>query len=201
MIRLLCFGDSNTYGYDPRGAWGGRYPAAGRWPEQLAALSGWAVLNGGENGREISHRPQSLRQLDALLQASQPLDLCILMLGTNDLLNSYFPTADAIAGRMEALFCHLRGGWPSLPLVLAAPPSVVLPDPDLVQVSHELGGAYAALAAKLDLPFADAGQWGLSLAFDGVHLTEQAHRQFAGQMFRFLSSLPQFCNQEDSHHA
>ena len=33
-MRLICFGDSNTYGYDPRSFFGGRYP--GRWTDLLA---------------------------------------------------------------------------------------------------------------------------------------------------------------------
>ena len=44
-MKILCFGDSNTYGYDPRGYFGGRYDD--RWPEVLAALTGWDVVNLG----------------------------------------------------------------------------------------------------------------------------------------------------------
>ena len=38
--RIFCFGDSNTYGYDPREPLGGRYPADARWPELLSAATG-----------------------------------------------------------------------------------------------------------------------------------------------------------------
>lgn len=48
--RILCFGDSNSYGYDPRSYLGGRYPASVRWTALLEA-AGWMVINEGENGR------------------------------------------------------------------------------------------------------------------------------------------------------
>ncbi len=50
--RLLCCGDSNTYGYDPRSYLGGRYPETVRWTALLNA-EGWQVINEGENGRSI----------------------------------------------------------------------------------------------------------------------------------------------------
>ena len=56
-MRVLCFGDSNTYGYDPRSYFGGRYPAISRWVDLLAAKTGWDVINAGENGREIPRSP------------------------------------------------------------------------------------------------------------------------------------------------
>ena len=50
--RIVCFGDSNTYGYDPRSYLGGRYPESVRWTGRLKA-EGWEISNEGENGRSI----------------------------------------------------------------------------------------------------------------------------------------------------
>ena len=52
-MNIICFGDSNTYGYDPRGHFGGRYDADSRWVDILAAETGWTLSNLGQNGREI----------------------------------------------------------------------------------------------------------------------------------------------------
>lgn len=57
-MNVICFGDSNTYGYDPRGYFGGRYGADCRWVDILAAETGWTISNMGQNGREI---PSTLR--------------------------------------------------------------------------------------------------------------------------------------------
>ena len=52
-MSIICFGDSNTYGYDPRGYFGGRYNADSRWVDILATEIGWTISNMGQNGREI----------------------------------------------------------------------------------------------------------------------------------------------------
>ena len=48
-MKVCCFGDSNTYGYDPRGCFGGRYSQKSRWVDLVAAGTGWTVCNLGEN--------------------------------------------------------------------------------------------------------------------------------------------------------
>ena len=55
-MNVICFGDSNTYGYDPRGYFGGRYDADSRWVDILAAETGWTVRNMGQNGREMARQ-------------------------------------------------------------------------------------------------------------------------------------------------
>ena len=56
-MKVICFGDSNTYGYDPRPLDGGRYDASCRWVDILEAQTGWTVCNPGQNGREIPDEP------------------------------------------------------------------------------------------------------------------------------------------------
>lgn len=75
-VTVICFGDSNTYGYDPRSYFGGRYNADCRWVDILAAQTGWTISNMGQNGREI---PSSAPTFPA------DTDLLIVMLGINDL--------------------------------------------------------------------------------------------------------------------
>ena len=53
-MNVICFGDSNTYGYDPRSWLGGRYDAGSRWVYILTSETGWTIRNMGVNGREIS---------------------------------------------------------------------------------------------------------------------------------------------------
>lgn len=76
-MNVICFGDSNTYGYDPRSYFGGRYEADSRWVDILVAETGWTIRNMGHNGREI---PTSAPPFPA------DTDLLIVMLGTNNLL-------------------------------------------------------------------------------------------------------------------
>ena len=68
-MKVICFGDSNTYGYDPRGYLGGRYEADCRWVDILATETGWTVSNLGQNGREI---PSAAPALPATEKAPGP---------------------------------------------------------------------------------------------------------------------------------
>ena len=76
-MRILCFGDSNTYGYDPRGYSGERYPAEDRWVDIIAKKTPWEIINAGANGREIPRNPYALR----LLSQHDSVDLFLVMLG------------------------------------------------------------------------------------------------------------------------
>lgn len=82
--RTLCFGESNTYGYDPRFYLGGRYPKSVRWTGRLEA-EGWEVLNADKNGRSI---PQLDFEIEAAARSVQKLrpDTLTVMLESNDLL-------------------------------------------------------------------------------------------------------------------
>ena len=95
-MRILCFGDSNTYGYDPRSFFGDRYGAEDRWVDLLAKQTGHECINAGANGREIPHNPHALR----LLTEHVPVDIFLVMLGTNDLLQG--TSAKKATARMEA---------------------------------------------------------------------------------------------------
>lgn len=59
-MRILCFGDSNTCGYDPRGFFGDRYGAEDRWVDLLAKQTGHECINAGANGREIETAENSV---------------------------------------------------------------------------------------------------------------------------------------------
>lgn len=185
-MRVLCFGDSNTYGYDPRSRFGGRYPAESRWVDLLAEKTGWDLQNAGENGRAIPRRPQELSRFGQLLTASLPLDLLIVMLGTNDLLQG--ADAPGAAARMEAFLTQLPLSRENILLLSPPPmrPGTWVTEERLLHDSAALAERYRALAERLGVRFADAGGWQMELAYDGVHFTEAGHRAFAEGLSRVL---------------
>ena len=113
-MRLVCFGDSNTYGYDPQSFFGGRYPD--RWTDLIAERTGLEVVNLGQNGREI---PPGAGSLAGLLRRN---DLLVVMLGSNDLLCHPRFTAGDVAARMEDFLKML----PPCHVLLVAPPPMAL---------------------------------------------------------------------------
>ena len=181
-MRILCFGDSNTYGYDPRGFFGDRYGAEDRWVDLLAKQTGHDCINAGANGREIPRNPYALR----LLTEHTPVDIFLVMLGTNALLQG--ASAKEAATRMETFLNPLLPH--SKQILLVAPPSMKrgawVPTDKLVNESICLGEEYNLLAEKLNIPFVDTRHWNIELTFDGVHFTETGHHAFANHLMEVI---------------
>ena len=182
-VRILCFGDSNTYGYDPRGFFGDRYDAGDRWVDLLAKQTNHEIINAGANGKEIPRNPYVLR----LLNEHAPVDIFLVTLGTNDLLQG--ASAKEAATRMEAflnpLLTHCKY------ILLVAPPPMKrgawVPTDELVNESIDLAEEYKLLAEKLHIPFVDTRRWNIELTFDGVHFTENGHHRFSKLILAWLS--------------
>ena len=176
-MNIICFGDSNTYGYDPRGYFGGRYEADNRWVDILSAATGWTIRNLGQNGREIPY---------SSLAFPSDTDLLIVMLGTNDLLQGRSP--EQAARRLERFLSGVS--MDRSKVLLIAPPPVTLgawvSSPQLIDDSCTFARLCQALAEQLGTRFADAGKWDIPLAYDGVHFTEQGHKTFAAELLEEL---------------
>lgn len=176
-MKVICFGDSNTYGYDPRGYFGGCYEADGRWVDILAAETGWTISNLGQNGREIPSATPAF---------PDDSDLLIVMLGTNDLLQGRSP--EQAAERLERFLSGIS--LDRSKILLVAPPPVSLgtwvPSQQLIDASYSFAQLCQVLTERMGIRFADAGKWNISLAYDGVHFTEQGHRAFAAGLLEEL---------------
>ena len=61
-----------------------------------------------------------------------------------------------------------------------------MPSQQLIDDSHTFAKCCQALAEQLGIRFANAGNWGISLAYDGVHFTEQGHKAFAARLLEEL---------------
>ena len=181
-MRILCFGDSNTYGYDPRGFFGDRYGAGDRWVDLITKQAGYEVINAGANGREIPRNPYVLRSL----AEHTPVDVFLVMLGTNDLLQG--ASAKEAAARMEGFLNPLLPHCKQI--LLVAPPPMNLgawvPADKLVSESIHLAEEYKLLAERLNIPFVDTRHWIIELTFDGVHFTEEGHHAFANHLMEVI---------------
>lgn len=190
MKTVLAFGDSLTWGYDPEGP--GRHLRDNRWPVALAnALDGRAeVIAEGLNGRTTAFddhlgeaERNGARVLPTLLTSHKPIDLVIVMLGTNDLkpaIAGYAIAAKQGMGKLVGLI--RRHDWS----LGAAVPSVLLVSPppfcetdnaefaamfeSRIEESKRLAGMYADLARELDCGFFDAGTVAVTTPLDGIHL-------------------------------
>lgn len=199
--RILCYGDSNTYGYVPAGM-GRRYSENIRWPMKLASLlgEGFTVIEEGLPGRTADANTDAEAWKDgraylcAALSTHRPVDLLVLMLGTNDLKESFHRSAEDIAATMDSIiarsaeFLQMKQGYVPQ-ILLIAPPCLskdILYGPfcsdfDLrsVQVSKELAEAYAKVAEKYEILFLDGALYAGVSAKDGLHMEMQDHLKLA----------------------
>lgn len=177
-MKIICFGDSNTYGYDPRSYFGDRYRSDSRWVDILAEKTGWNILNEGLNGRVIPIKS---------IKVPSDTDLLIVMLGTNDVFFQDDP--DIIAKNMGKFLSGIN--IQKNRILLVAPPPVELGQWEnplsAIQASNSLASHYETLAKRLQMRFVNAGDWNIAMAFDGVHFTEEGHRTFADNLYHYLN--------------
>ena len=194
MKSILCYGDSNTWGYDPQTR--SRFPHDVRWTGVLARNleAGYRVIEEGLNGRTtrwddpIEAGRNGLTFLQPCLESHLPLDLVIVMLGTNDLKQRFGLSASDIAQSAASLakaasrYAQTSAGDPAQ-ILLVAPPAVTT----LTEFDQMFAGAqersrqfslYYRLAATWNrLPFFDAGSVIVSSERDGIHFEAAEHRK------------------------
>ena len=182
-IKLLCYGDSNTYGFDPRFGLSDRLPKDIRWAGRMDLLDDYTVFNEGMNGRQIPHSGWDYASFASIVSMHADAAYMTVMLGTNDLFHIPSVTADLIAVRMEKFLRYaldLKKSFDGILLIAPPPVSFYSNDRDArsSEASKGLSDVYCALAEKYGLLFADAGEWDIQMAFDGVHFSEEGHARF-----------------------
>ena len=205
---ILCYGDSNTWGYVPTTDYTlprQRYARDKRWPGILQAQlgGGYYVIEEGLNSRttNIDHVTPPDRNgktyLLPCLYSHSPIDLVILALGGNDAKTYFHRDAQAIAAGLEDLIQTIQaspyGATPVLPpkillLAPATPPAFVEAFTDenglaflagSVQKSIELEKILPKLAAKYHCEYLDANDSIKPSPIDGVHYDEAGHASLA----------------------
>lgn len=198
MRAVLCFGDSNTYGQTTANRPNDRYGHNIRWPGIIREKIGheWMVVEEGLSGRTtVSDDPiegaekNGRTYLKPCIMSHKPLDLVIIMLGTNDLKIRFNKPASEIAMGMGALVQDVKalpagvdGRIPEIMII--SPPPVCRNLKEWAPVfqgayekSWDLAVEYERVADALEIHFFDAGQVVASSEEDGFHLDKHAHRK------------------------
>ena len=178
----------------------------------------WRVSADGMPGRSIPEARYEWDYLRGVIERAMPFDLFAVMLGTNDILGTVRPDAGRAAQRMDRLITFVEELMPErvyeededpddlkLPgILLIAPPSFELGDESYLmsyvagdrtykqlyeEEAEKLTGYYRDLAKSRHLFFADASDWELQFACDGIHLSESGHVLFAAEMMDVLRHI------------
>jgi lysophospholipase L1-like esterase len=206
MKNILCFGDSNTYGfdidsYDMKTSQAGRLPFDVRWPGRVQLQLGaeYRVIEAGLNGRAIMmedpFKPyrKGIQSLPAALDCQSPLDLVILHLGVNELKTYFNLSAGMIARGIENMILLSQMSYNCSPvpqvLVIAPPPVGKNIEKSLFgdqfgSLAYEksllFGRQYQAVAEKHGCGFLDAGKLGFELnPIDELHYCAADHAKLA----------------------
>lgn len=196
--RILCYGDSNTWGYTP--LTGERYDEDTRWTQILARDLGeeYTVLENGLNGRTtVFDDPHVANRngrdgLPYALLTARPIDLVILMLGTNDLphTNAYGYSRGLSELALRILNAHIfykdsARIFRDAPKLLLVSPMTLHPQIDVIAPEGGYRGSYSEscrfaeftrqVAESYGLPWLDAAQYATPSPADGVHMLPQGH--------------------------
>jgi lysophospholipase L1-like esterase len=196
MKTVLCYGDSNTWGAVPMANWDDarRYAPAERWTGVMQAElgPGFQVIAEGLPGRTTAiEDPVEGAHLSGLphfrpcLESHRPLDLVVMMLGTNDFKRRLGLEAEDVAIGVRRLLEELRVldrfGEPRPPVVLICPPPVEVAGIFVTMYagaavkSRKLAPLLKSLAAANGALFLDAGEIIAASPIDGIHLDAAAH--------------------------
>lgn len=204
MARILIYGDSNTHGTVPLTNLGpsARFAPGVPWPDVLAEITGDTIIAEGLPGRTTVHEDpvdggarNGAAVLPAIVQSHMPLDVVVLMLGTNDLKPRFATSAFDIAKSVERLVTLTRGLAPASKILVIAPVPVietgVLADAFAGAQARQMGleAHMAEAATRVGAAFVCAEDYATVSAIDGVHLDAESHRALAHGIAPHIAAL------------
>ena len=193
MKKVLCYGDSNTWGYNAQNE--KRFGRDERWTGVLRQQlgGGYEVIEEGLNGRTtvwddpIEGSKNGETYLIPCLDTHAPMDMVVIMLGTNDLKLRFSLSAFDIAAGMEKLISIIEksesgidGKAPKILLLCPAPLGKLTNFADMLtggkEKSEKLSALYKDIAKKHGCSFLDIGSVVQTSDDDGVHFDEKSHK-------------------------
>ena len=205
MTDVLCFGDSNTWGYNPKD--GSRFPWGVRWTSVLQEQlkdQGIRVIEEGLCGRTtvfedpLRQGRKGVELFPTLLETHGQPDQIVLMLGTNDCKTVFSASADVIGKGIVRLLDQAKQFAPDSKILLISP--IFLGErvweegfdqefsSESVEVSKKLGDVYEKIAEQYGTDFFRAADYVQSSEEDQEHMNAEGHRVFAGVVAEHLKS-------------
>jgi lysophospholipase L1-like esterase len=206
MKTVLCYGDSNTWGYRADNA--ERFDRDIRWTGVMSAIlgDGFAVIEEGLNGRTTvlddptEDHKNGETYLTPCLDTHAPIDLVVITLGTNDLKLRFSLCAYDIAAGMEKLIRIIKASESG---TNHAPPKILLMSPapvgkltdfaemfeGAVEKSQGLKRYYQDIAERYECAFLDIGSVAKASDIDGIHFDKAAHKAIGQSVAEIVQGM------------
>ena len=209
--RILCFGDSLTWGYDPET--GKRFDEGIRWTSVLQEKLGsdYVIIEEGQNGRTIANDDPSEGEkngslyIGPCLESQRPLDMIIIMLGTNNLKPKFGLCASDIAGQMDKMLQKIMSVnhfklEDQMEIVLVCPPIIGenirnsgLGDSfgyeKAIELSKKLAPLYRDLALKYNMTYIDASQYVVTSEADSIHMDSKNQQKLGEVIYETIREI------------
>ena len=216
MKVIVCYGDSNTWGYRPEKIppkpGFARYGYNERWTGIVQQLLGknYKIEEEGLNGRTtVFNDPfnpnlNGIEYLDCCLMTKAPLDLLIITLGTNDLKEYFSASPFHIAMGLEQLILKAQSGQygpkgknPEILVIAPQPPRYDIAKkwtgnifgPGCLEKSKTLSKEYQKIAKMHHCHFLDMEGQAENSELDGIHLDAVNHEKFAKTVYKKICEI------------
>ena len=202
MKNVLCFGDSNTFGFNPEN--GTRYDKNTRWTGILQTLckDKFHIIEAGCNNRTaFSDNPAGkmftgYKILPELLNSN--IDYVILAIGINDLQFQYNTSLDDIKNGISNLVKMVKSSLANVKIILVSsaeltenvlksPIFSTLFDKGSIEKSKHLAKIYEQIALENNCDFIDLNTIASTSTIDGLHFEPQEHKKIANEIFKHLN--------------
>ena len=205
MKKILCYGDSNTYGFIPQTC--GRYDKNSRWSGILSELldEDFEIIEEGMNNRTgFFKNPEGLKQsggeyLSIYLQNRKDIDICMLALGTNDAQFFYRLNEQNCNKGIENLINSVKKANPNTKIIIIPPVKItqnilnsmfsMMFNQKSIETIQQVFNVFEQTAKENNCLYFDFNEFVEPSTTDGLHYSRESHKIIAENIAQFIRSL------------
>lgn len=200
MKKILCFGDSNTFGYNPNN--GSRYNENSRWTGILKNIckNNYEIIEAGCNNRTaFSNNPDGIQFTGYMIlpeYLKKFYDIIILAIGINDLQKFYNPTLEEFETGIENIIKKIRENNPNCDIIILSPSYITenilnsnfrfMFNQTSIKKSKQITSIYKKIANKYNCKFLDLNKIVTTSKIDGLHYEVEEHKKIAQSIITLL---------------
>jgi lysophospholipase L1-like esterase len=204
MKKILCYGDSNTWGCSPRDS--SRYDENTRWPMVMQSIlaGNYTVTEEGLNGRTVlnlapeNSEANGIEWISVVIEKHIPVDIVLISLGLNDVFIAEEASLNEISDGVEEIIniirnSHVSAGFQVPQIIIMAPPeyNADVEGSDFFELQINklkiLPESLRSLSIKQNCLFFNSADYVKGSSIDGSHLEAESHIILGNEIAEFIS--------------